>query len=50
LTFYFKRIFVEALIYNRFAELLVEMARRLKVGNQLEEDTDVGRHGMPAED
>ena len=37
-----KRIFVEAQIYNRFAELLTEKALALKVGDQLNEDTDVG--------
>lgn len=37
-----KRIFVEAPVYDQFAEILSEKARRLKVGDQLEEDTDVG--------
>ncbi len=37
-----KRIFVESSIYDRFADLLVEKAKALKVGDQLEEDTDVG--------
>jgi lactaldehyde dehydrogenase len=37
-----KRIFVEQSAYEAMAEILTEQARRLKVGNQLEEDTDVG--------
>jgi lactaldehyde dehydrogenase len=37
-----KRIFVAAPIYDRFAESLAQKAKALKVGNQLEEDTDVG--------
>jgi acyl-CoA reductase-like NAD-dependent aldehyde dehydrogenase len=37
-----KRIFVEAPIFDRFAELLTEKANALKVGDQLQEDTDVG--------
>ncbi len=37
-----KRIFVEAPVYDKMAELLTQKARALKVGNQLEEDTDVG--------
>jgi acyl-CoA reductase-like NAD-dependent aldehyde dehydrogenase len=37
-----KRIFVEAPVYDRVAELLTQKAKALKVGNQLEEDTDVG--------
>lgn len=37
-----KRIFVEAPIFDRFAELLVESTKKLKVGDQLLEDTDVG--------
>jgi acyl-CoA reductase-like NAD-dependent aldehyde dehydrogenase len=37
-----KRIFVDAQVYDRFAELLTEKAKALKVGDQLEEDTDVG--------
>ena len=46
-----KRIFVEAPVYDRFAELLNDKAQRLKVGNQLEEDTDVGPliHSIAAE-
>lgn len=46
-----KRIFVEAPAYDRFAELLNEKARRLKVGDQLQEDTDVGPliHSVAAE-
>jgi lactaldehyde dehydrogenase len=37
-----KRIFVDAQVYDRFAEILTEKAKALKVGDQLEEDTDVG--------
>ncbi|MDW8070517.1 MAG: aldehyde dehydrogenase family protein [Anaerolineae bacterium] len=37
-----KRIFVEAPVYNQMAEILTAKAKALKVGNQLEEDTDVG--------
>jgi lactaldehyde dehydrogenase len=37
-----KRIFVEAPIYDQFADLLTKKARALKVGDQLLEDTDVG--------
>jgi len=37
-----KRIFVDAQVYNNFAEILTEKVRALKVGNQLDEDTDVG--------
>jgi acyl-CoA reductase-like NAD-dependent aldehyde dehydrogenase len=37
-----KRIFVEAPIYDQFADLLTEKAKALKVGDQLLEDTDVG--------
>jgi lactaldehyde dehydrogenase len=37
-----KRIFVDAKVYDRFAEILTEKAKALKVGDQLEEDTDVG--------
>jgi acyl-CoA reductase-like NAD-dependent aldehyde dehydrogenase len=37
-----KRIFVEAEIYDRFADALAKKAMGLKVGNQLDEDTDVG--------
>ena len=37
-----KRIYVEAPIYDAFAKLLTEKAKRLKVGDQLREDTDVG--------
>ena len=37
-----KRIFVEASIYDRFADLLIKKAKILKVGDQLKEDTDVG--------
>ena len=37
-----KRIFVDAQVYDRFAEILTEKAKALKVGDQLAEDTDVG--------
>jgi lactaldehyde dehydrogenase len=37
-----KRIFVDALVHDRFAEILTKKAQALKVGDQLEEDTDVG--------
>jgi acyl-CoA reductase-like NAD-dependent aldehyde dehydrogenase len=37
-----KRIFVEAPIYDRFADLLTEKAKSLKMGDQLQEDTDLG--------
>ena len=37
-----KRIYVEAPIYDAFAKLLTEKAQALKVGDQLQEDTDVG--------
>jgi acyl-CoA reductase-like NAD-dependent aldehyde dehydrogenase len=37
-----KRIFIEAPIYDEFANLLTEKAKALKLGDQLEEDTDVG--------
>lgn len=37
-----KRIFVEAPIHDRFADMLAAKARALKVGDQLQEDTDVG--------
>ncbi len=37
-----KRIFVDATVYDRFAEILTDKAKALKVGDQLAEDTDVG--------
>jgi len=37
-----KRIYVEAPIYDAFTDLLTKKARALKLGDQLEEDTDVG--------
>ncbi len=37
-----KRIYVEAPVYDQFAQLLAIKAKELKVGDQLEEDTDVG--------
>lgn len=37
-----KRVYVEAPIYDAFAKLLAEKAKKLKVGDQLQEDTDVG--------
>ncbi len=37
-----KRIFVEDKVYDSFAEILSSKAKALKVGNQSEEDTEVG--------
>jgi lactaldehyde dehydrogenase len=37
-----KRVLVEAPIFDRFAALLTKKALALKVGDQLQEDTDVG--------
>jgi lactaldehyde dehydrogenase len=37
-----KRVFVEAPVYDRFAEMLTREAGQLKVGDQLSEETDVG--------
>jgi acyl-CoA reductase-like NAD-dependent aldehyde dehydrogenase len=37
-----KRIFVESPIYDRFADLLTEKAKALKMGDQLLEETDLG--------
>jgi acyl-CoA reductase-like NAD-dependent aldehyde dehydrogenase len=37
-----KRIFIESSIYDRFADLLIEKTKLLKMGDQLQEDTDVG--------
>jgi acyl-CoA reductase-like NAD-dependent aldehyde dehydrogenase len=37
-----KRIFVEASVHDRFADMLTARAKALKVGDQLLEDTDVG--------
>lgn len=37
-----KRIFVETPVYDAVADLLTEKARQLKMGSQLDEDTDVG--------
>lgn len=37
-----KRIFVEAPVYDAFADILAKKAAALKVGDQLAEDTDVG--------
>jgi len=37
-----KRIFVEDKVYDSFAEILSGKAKALKVGNQSEEDTEVG--------
>jgi len=37
-----KRIFVEAPAYDRFADLLTAKAKALTMGDQLQEDTDVG--------
>jgi acyl-CoA reductase-like NAD-dependent aldehyde dehydrogenase len=37
-----KRIFVDAQVYDRFAEIIALKAKALKVGDQLAEETDVG--------
>lgn len=37
-----KRIYVEDPVYDKFAGLLVDKALKLKVGDQLQEETDVG--------
>lgn len=37
-----KRVFVEKAAYEPMAELLTQKAKKLKMGNPLEEDTDVG--------
>ncbi len=37
-----KRIFVDAQVYDRYAEILTEKTKALKIGDQMEEDTDVG--------
>ncbi len=37
-----KRIFVEAPIFDQFTQILTMKAKALKVGDQLQEDTDVG--------
>jgi acyl-CoA reductase-like NAD-dependent aldehyde dehydrogenase len=37
-----KRIFVESSVYDQFADLLTKKAKSLKLGDQMEEDTDVG--------
>jgi acyl-CoA reductase-like NAD-dependent aldehyde dehydrogenase len=37
-----KRIFVDAQVYDHFAEILSQKAKALKVGDQLAEETDVG--------
>ncbi len=37
-----KRVFVERTVYDPLADLLTEKAKALKVGDPLEEDTDVG--------
>jgi lactaldehyde dehydrogenase len=37
-----KRIFVEAPIFDQFTKLLTEKTKSLKMGDQLQEDTDVG--------
>jgi lactaldehyde dehydrogenase len=37
-----KRIFVHASVHDRFVDLLTTKAKALKVGDQLQEDTDVG--------
>jgi acyl-CoA reductase-like NAD-dependent aldehyde dehydrogenase len=37
-----KRIFVDASVYEEFVEILVAKSQKLKLGDQLSEDTDVG--------
>jgi acyl-CoA reductase-like NAD-dependent aldehyde dehydrogenase len=37
-----KRIFVESSVYDQYADILTEKAKALKMGDQMEEDTDVG--------
>ncbi|TFH36942.1 MAG: aldehyde dehydrogenase family protein [Anaerolineales bacterium] len=37
-----KRILVESTVYDQFADLLTDKAKALKLGDQMEEDTDVG--------
>jgi len=37
-----KRILVESTVYDQFADMLTEKAKALKLGDQMEEDTDVG--------
>jgi acyl-CoA reductase-like NAD-dependent aldehyde dehydrogenase len=37
-----KRVFVSAQVYDRFADILTEKTKALKVGDQMAEDTDVG--------
>ncbi|MGC8875020.1 MAG: aldehyde dehydrogenase family protein [Chloroflexia bacterium] len=37
-----KRVFVDAQVYDAFADILARKARALKVGDALDEDTDVG--------
>jgi len=37
-----KRVFVEKPVYKKFADYLAAMAKELKVGDQLAEETDVG--------
>ena len=37
-----QRIFIERSAYDRFAERFVAITRKMKVGRQLEEDTDMG--------
>jgi acyl-CoA reductase-like NAD-dependent aldehyde dehydrogenase len=37
-----KRVYVVDAVYDRFAEILIERARRLVVGDPLDEETDVG--------
>lgn len=37
-----KRVFVDAEVFDKFAEILTEKTKALKVGDQMEEDTDVG--------
>jgi acyl-CoA reductase-like NAD-dependent aldehyde dehydrogenase len=37
-----KRVFVDRRVYSKFATMLAAKASRLKMGNQLDEDTDLG--------
>ncbi|MEO5756209.1 MAG: aldehyde dehydrogenase [Mesorhizobium sp.] len=43
------RCFVEASIYDRFIEALVERTRRIRVGHPLQEDTDIGPLALSAQ-
>ncbi|MBZ9777116.1 aldehyde dehydrogenase [Mesorhizobium sp. CO1-1-8] len=43
------RCFVEARIYDRFIEALVERTRRIRVGHPMQEDTDIGPLALSAQ-